>query len=80
MDAGYETLPQSFGRRKQMNIPQSIRELIAKAPFAHLTTLNSTGVRQVTVVWVGIEGEDFVVGHPHLPTYQNVKNIRCDRE
>ena len=24
-----------------MQIPQSIRELIAKAPLAHLTTLNS---------------------------------------
>jgi PPOX class probable F420-dependent enzyme len=68
----------SFGRRKQMKIPQSIGELIAKAPFAHLTTLNSTGGPQVTVVWVGIEGEDLVVGHLHLPTYQKVKNIRRD--
>ena len=82
-------MPQSFGRRKQIKIPESIRELIAKSPFAHLTTLNSTGGPQVTVVWVGIEGEDFVVwvgiegedfvvGHLHLPTYQKVKNIRRD--
>ena len=61
-----------------MKIPESIRELIAKAPFAHMTTLNSTGGPQVTVVWVGIEGEDFVIGHLHLPTYQKVKNIRRD--
>ena len=61
-----------------MKIPESIRELIAKAPFAHMTTLNSTGGPQVTVVWVGIEGEDFVIGHQHLPTYQKVKNIRRD--
>jgi hypothetical protein len=51
-----------------MKIPESIRELIAKAPFGHLTTLNSTGGPQVTVVWVGIEGEDFVIGHP-APAY-----------
>src|SRR5208282_4622990 len=61
-----------------MKMPESIREPIAKAPFAHLTTLNSTGGPQVTVVWVGIEGEDFVVGHLHLPSYQKVKNIRRD--
>src|SRR5580700_4799044 len=61
-----------------MKIPESIRELIAKAPFAHMTTLNSTGGPQVTVVWVGMEGEDFVIGHLHLPTYQKVTSIRRD--
>ena len=61
-----------------MEIPESIRELIAKAPFAHLTTLNSIGGPQVTVVWVAIENEEFVIGHLHLPTYQKVENIRRD--
>src|ERR1700719_603124 len=61
-----------------MKIPESIRELIAKAPFAHLRTLNSIGGPQVTVVWVGIENEEFVIGHLHLATYQKVKNIRRD--
>ena len=59
-----------------MKMPESIRELIAKAPFAHLTTLNSMGGPQVTVVWVGIENEEFVMGH--LATHQKVKNIRRD--
>src|SRR5260370_41962480 len=61
-----------------MKMTESIRELIAKAPFAHLTTLNSMGGPQVTVVWVGIENDEFVIGHLHLPTYQKVKNIRRD--
>jgi PPOX class probable F420-dependent enzyme len=61
-----------------MKVPESIRELIAKAPLAHLTTLNSTGGPQVTVVWVGIENEEFVIGHLHLAAYQKVKNIRRD--
>jgi PPOX class probable F420-dependent enzyme len=61
-----------------MNIPESIRQLIAKAPFAHLTTLNPTGGPQVTLVWVGIENEEFVIGHPHLPTYQKLRNIQRD--
>jgi PPOX class probable F420-dependent enzyme len=59
-----------------MRIPVSIRELLAKAPLAHLTTLNSTGGPQVTVVWVGIEDEEFVMGH--LALHQKVKNIRRD--
>ena len=46
-----------------MLIPQSISELIATAPLAHLTTINSKGGPQVTVVWVGIEREEFVMGH-----------------
>jgi PPOX class probable F420-dependent enzyme len=59
-----------------MNIPQSVRQLIAKAPLCHLTTLNSKGGPQVTVIWVGIEGEEFVIGH--LAEHQKVKNIRRD--
>ena len=59
-----------------MQIPQSVRELIAKAPLAHLTTLNSDGSPQVTVIWVGIENEEFVIAH--LALHKKVKNIRRD--
>ncbi len=59
-----------------MEIPPSIRELIAKAPLAHLTTLNPDGSPQVTVVWVGIENEEFAIGH--LAVHKKVKNIRRD--
>jgi PPOX class probable F420-dependent enzyme len=59
-----------------VKIPQSIRDLVAKAPLAHLTTLNQKGGPQVTVVWVGIEGEELVIGH--LAVHQKVRNIRRD--
>jgi PPOX class probable F420-dependent enzyme len=59
-----------------MKIPQSLREVIEKGPYAHLTTLNRDGSPQVTVVWVGIEGEELVMGH--LAMHQKVKNIRRD--
>jgi PPOX class probable F420-dependent enzyme len=59
-----------------MKIPQSVREVIEKGPFAHVTTLNRDGSPQVTVVWVGIEGEEFVMAH--LAMHQKVKNIRRD--
>src|ERR1700733_4931517 len=59
-----------------MKIPQSLRDVIEKGPYAHLTTLNRDGSPQVTVVWVGIEAEEFVIGH--LALHQKVKNIRRD--
>ena len=59
-----------------MKIPRSVRELVEKGPLAHLTTLNSSGGPQVTVVWVGIQAEEFVIGH--LAMHQKVKNIRRD--
>jgi PPOX class probable F420-dependent enzyme len=59
-----------------MEISGSVRELIANGPLAHLTTLSSKGGPQVTVVWVGIDNQEFVIGH--LATHQKVKNIRRD--
>jgi PPOX class probable F420-dependent enzyme len=59
-----------------MKIPETVRELLTKAPLAHLTTLNSDGSPQVTVVWVGIENEEFVMGH--LAEHKKVRNIRRD--
>jgi hypothetical protein len=59
-----------------MTIPEPIRALIATGPNAHLTTLNPDGGPQVTVVWVGIEDEEFVIGH--MGVWQKVKNMRRD--
>ena len=59
-----------------MEIPQSVRDLLPKAPLAHLTTLNSDGSPQVTVVWVGIESEEFVIGH--MSMHQKIRNVRRD--
>ena len=57
-----------------MQIPESIRALIATGPQAHLTTLNANGSPQVTLVWVGIENDEFVIGH--MGVWQKVKNMR----
>ena len=59
-----------------MKIPQSVRELLPKAPLAHLTTLNPDGSPQVAVVWVGIENEEFVIGH--LAAHKKVRNVQRD--
>src|SRR5215475_9016803 len=59
-----------------MKIPQSVRELLPKAPLDHLTTINSDGSPQVTVVWVGIEDEEFVIGH--MAAHKKVRNVQRD--
>jgi PPOX class probable F420-dependent enzyme len=59
-----------------MKIPQSVRDEIARGPLAHLTTLNKDGSPQVTMIWVGIEDEEFVLGH--LALHQKIKNIWRD--
>jgi PPOX class probable F420-dependent enzyme len=59
-----------------MKIPQEIRELIESGCPAHLVTLNRDGSPQVTLVWVGLEGDKVVAGH--LPRNRKVRNIERD--
>jgi len=39
------------------------RALIESGPLAHLVTLNKDGSPQVSVIWVGLDGDDLVSGH-----------------
>ena len=57
-----------------MIIPTSVRELIASGPLAHLTTINLDGSPQVTVVWVGIEDDEFVCAH--MGVWKKVQNMQ----
>lgn len=59
-----------------MKIPQEIRKLIESGTPAHLVTLNPDGSPQLTMVWIGLEGDDIVAAH--LPENRKVKNIRRD--
>ncbi|MDQ3695465.1 MAG: TIGR03618 family F420-dependent PPOX class oxidoreductase [Chloroflexota bacterium] len=59
-----------------MEIPEVVHELVATGPLAHLTTLNADGSPQVSVVWVGIQDDEFVCGH--MLEQQKVKNVRRD--
>lgn len=59
-----------------MKIPQEIRNLIDTGTPAHLVTLNPDGSPQLTLVWIGLEGDDIVAAH--LPENRKVKNIRRD--
>jgi PPOX class probable F420-dependent enzyme len=59
-----------------MLIPENVKALVAAGPHAHLTTLNRNGSPQVSVVWIGIENNEFVIGHMGL--WQKVKNVMQD--
>jgi PPOX class probable F420-dependent enzyme len=57
-----------------MKIPDSVRALIEAGTPAHFITLNPDGSPHVTVVWIGLDGDDLVAGH--IPENRKVKNIR----
>lgn len=53
------------------------RRLIESGALGHLVTLNADGSPQVTVVWVGLDGDRLVTAH--LDTGQRkVRNLRRD--
>jgi len=57
-------------------LPEPLRELIASGPMAHLTTINADGSPQVSVVWIGLDGDDVVSGH--MGHYLKLRNMERD--
>ena len=53
-----------------------LRELIEAGPLAHLATINADGTPQVSVIWIGLDGDDVVSGH--LNWYAKLRNIDRD--
>jgi PPOX class probable F420-dependent enzyme len=57
-------------------IPPELRDLIAGGPMAHLSTINPDGSPQVTVIWIGLDGEDLVSGH--MTRQRKLRNVERD--
>jgi PPOX class probable F420-dependent enzyme len=57
-------------------LASELQDLIASGPLAHLTTINADGSPQVTVIWVGLDGDDLVSGH--LARHLKVRNVERD--
>ena len=57
-------------------LPPKLRELIESGPLAHLSTINADGSPQVTVIWIGLDGDAIVSGH--MAHYKKLKNIERD--
>jgi PPOX class probable F420-dependent enzyme len=61
---------------KSITLPGELRDLIASGPMVHLSTINPDGSPQVTVVWIGLDGDDLVSGH--MSWYTKLRNIDRD--
>ncbi|HUO70381.1 MAG TPA: PPOX class F420-dependent oxidoreductase [Solirubrobacteraceae bacterium] len=59
-----------------MTIPESVRAVLEGPVLAHLVTLDPDGSPQVSIVWVGLDGDEIVAAH--LPEHRKVRNIRRD--
>jgi PPOX class probable F420-dependent enzyme len=57
-------------------LPESARALIESGAHGHLVTINPDGSPQVSLVWVGVDGDDLVVASMALR--QKVKNVQRD--
>jgi PPOX class probable F420-dependent enzyme len=59
-----------------MVLTDAAREALSAGHLAHVVTLNPDGSPQVSIVWVGLDGDEIVAAH--LGGYQKVKNLRRD--
>ena len=57
-------------------LPESARAVLESAALAHLVTVNRDGSPQVSIVWVGLDGDDVLSGH--LRDQQKLRNVRRD--
>ncbi|GAA3132781.1 PPOX class probable F420-dependent enzyme [Kribbella aluminosa] len=59
-----------------MRIPDSARAVLESNALGHLATINPDGSPQVSVIWVGLDGDEIIAAH--VPNNRKVKNIRRD--
>jgi PPOX class probable F420-dependent enzyme len=52
------------------------RQALTASHLAHLVTLNSDGSPQVSIVWVGLDGDEIVCAHQSL--HKKLRNIQHD--
>jgi PPOX class probable F420-dependent enzyme len=57
-------------------LPDSARVLIGSGRLAHCATVNPDGSPQLSVVWVGLDGDEIVMAH--MGAWQKVKNLQRD--
>jgi PPOX class probable F420-dependent enzyme len=57
-------------------LPEEAKALVRSEKLAHLATVNPDGSPQVTLAWVGLDGEEIVIGT--LFDQRKLRNIRRD--
>lgn len=59
-----------------LSLDDAVRGALTAGNLAHLVTLNPDGSPQVSIVWVGVDGDEIVSAH--LMPQQKLRNIRRD--
>jgi PPOX class probable F420-dependent enzyme len=59
-----------------LTLSPEVREALSAGRLAHIATINADGSSQVSVVWIGLEGNDIVIGH--LMSGRKIANIMRD--
>jgi PPOX class probable F420-dependent enzyme len=57
-------------------LPDTARTLLQSAQLAHLVTLNPDGSPQISIVWVGLDGDEIVLAH--LGAGRKLSNLERD--
>jgi PPOX class probable F420-dependent enzyme len=57
-------------------IPQTVRALLESDALAHVVTIDEDGGPQVTLAWVGVEGDEIVMAT--MPEQRKLRNLRRD--
>jgi len=57
-------------------LPQSARDVVEAGRLAHCVTLDADGSPQVSAVWVGLDGDEVVMGD--IPRNAKVRNLQRD--
>ena len=60
-----------------MILSEAARSLLESDALAHLVTINPDGSPQLSVVWVGLDGDEIVAAHLN-PNQQKLRNLRRD--
>jgi PPOX class probable F420-dependent enzyme len=53
-----------------------LSQLIEAGPLVHLSTVNRDGSPHVSVIWIGLDGDQLVSGH--MSHYRKLRNIEHD--
>jgi PPOX class probable F420-dependent enzyme len=59
-----------------IQLPGPARDLLESDAVAYLATLDEDGSPQVTAAWVGLDGDEIVIGT--LPEQRKLSNVRRD--
>jgi PPOX class probable F420-dependent enzyme len=61
-----------------VEIPQSLRDLLATGPLATVVTIDPNGMPHVTVAWAGLDGDEIIMATFFNLEQRKLENLRRD--